>query len=189
MHSQLALSVNAALVHLTPDAGNKQQNANKRNFRHDHKGQNLSSQLNRREWQAGNFLRPACLPLKGYGDANAASVENVDNHACLVLLCVVFSNGPKRCWTLLFHEYRSGNYSHSAGANESSIVWVTPEGQKNDPRMIFSLSVFISEGQHENSSHIFCLSNLIFCPLKPWFSNWDPNMDSGGHCFVPFNKI
>lgn len=99
MHSQLAFSVNAVLVHLAPDAGNKQQKANKRNFRHDHKGQNLSSQLNRREWQAGNFLRPDCLLLKGYGDANAASAENVDNHACLVLLCVVFGNGLRRRWT------------------------------------------------------------------------------------------
>lgn len=123
MHSQLALSVNAALVHLTPNAGNKQQKANKRNFRYGQKGQNLSSQLNRREWQAGNFLRPACLPLKGYGDANPASVENVDNHACLVLLCVDFSNGARRRWTLRCHFMNTGQAIRAIPLERMKVQW------------------------------------------------------------------
>lgn len=67
--SQLALTVNAVLVLLMPSQRNKQQKADKRKCRQDHKGQSLSSQLNEREWHTENkFLltsRPCSERLQG----------------------------------------------------------------------------------------------------------------------------
>lgn len=60
--SQLALTVNAALVLLMPSERNKQQKADKRKCRQDHKGQSLSSQLNEREWHTDRKFPLTSLP-------------------------------------------------------------------------------------------------------------------------------